>query len=74
MKEHWTRKLKRELAEARGEVHELVRNPESFTSQGIRARVKFEDQTNDRIWAGSFHSGENTPTNGILHQMINSKA
>jgi hypothetical protein len=68
-KEHWAKKLKRELAEEKAKVRELVLRPESIKSVMISSLVKIEDGIERRVWFGSYGLTKEKTTGGLLHQM-----
>lgn len=64
-KEHWTKKLKRELAEARAETRELVVSPMSATSNMVRARILLKEDIDKMMMAGD-QSASSTAIGGLF--------
>ena len=65
--EHWTRRLKRELAEAKTIIREISRNPEGEVALRYRMLTKIEGDTNRLLWLGT-HGGAGR---GIMDMMNN---
>lgn len=52
-KESTYQKLKKELAESKKEIEELVLRPDSFTSAMIRARIQLLYNAESQVWFSS---------------------
>lgn len=71
-KEHWSKKLKRELAQARADVRELVLRPDSMRSMVLRCREQVKVDIAHTAMAGT-QSGD-MAMGGIFCKMVSAPA